>query len=60
MKAKKLVYALPALILAIIHLVEAQQLPKPARIGYLEEGSAVGSGDLFGRVPKADDAARMG
>src|SRR5262245_28406075 len=47
MKAKKLVYALPALILAIIHLVEAQQLPKPARIGYLEEGSAVGSGDLL-------------
>jgi putative ABC transport system substrate-binding protein len=35
MKAKILVYALPALILAIIHLAEAQQPKKVPRIGYL-------------------------
>jgi ABC-type uncharacterized transport system substrate-binding protein len=35
MKAKILVYALPALILAIIHLAESQQPKKVPRIGYL-------------------------
>src|SRR5262245_46018302 len=35
MKAKILVYALPALILTIIHLAEAQQAKKIPRIGYL-------------------------
>ena len=35
MKAKILVYALPALILAAIHLAEAQQAGKVSRIGYL-------------------------
>ena len=35
MKAKILVYALPALILATIHLAEAQQPKKVPRIGYL-------------------------
>ena len=40
MKAKILVYALPALILATIHLAEAQQLTKVPRIGYLHPGSA--------------------
>ena len=35
MKAKILVYALPALILTTIHLTEAQQPKKVFRIGYL-------------------------
>ena len=35
MKAKILVYALPALILTTIHLAEAQQPKKVPRIGYL-------------------------
>jgi putative ABC transport system substrate-binding protein len=35
MKAKILVYALSALILATIHLAEAQQPRKVPRIGYL-------------------------
>ena len=35
MKAKILVYALPALILATIHLVEAQQAKKIPRVGIL-------------------------
>jgi putative ABC transport system substrate-binding protein len=35
MKAKILVYALPALIVTIIHLAEAQQAEKVFRIGYL-------------------------
>ena len=35
MKAKILVYALPALILATIHLAEAQQAKKVFRIGLL-------------------------
>jgi hypothetical protein len=35
MKTKILVYALPALILATIHLAEAQQPKKIPRIGYL-------------------------
>ena len=35
MKAKILVYALPALILATIHLADAQQAKKVFRIGYL-------------------------
>ena len=35
MKAKILVYALPALILATIHLAEAQQPTKVFRIGFL-------------------------
>ena len=34
MKAKILVYALPALILATIHLAEAQQPKKVPRIGF--------------------------
>src|SRR5215471_1461830 len=45
MKAKVLVYALPALILAIIHLAEAQQPKKVARIGYLGS-SRTGSTDF--------------
>jgi putative ABC transport system substrate-binding protein len=40
MKAKILVYALPALILATIHLAEAQQPKKVPRIGFLSFGSA--------------------
>ena len=35
MKAKILVYALPALILTTIHLAEAQQLRKTSQIGLL-------------------------
>jgi len=35
MKAKFLVYALPALIFTIIHLAEAQQAKKTPRIGLL-------------------------
>ena len=35
MKAKILLYALPALILTTIHLAEAQQAEKVFRIGYL-------------------------
>ena len=35
MKAKILVYALPALILATIHLAEAQQPKKVPQIGFL-------------------------
>jgi putative ABC transport system substrate-binding protein len=35
MKAKLLAYALPALILANIHLADAQQPKKIPRIGYL-------------------------
>jgi putative tryptophan/tyrosine transport system substrate-binding protein len=41
MKAKLLVYALPALILTTIHLADAQQPKKIPRIGYL---TGVGSG----------------
>jgi putative ABC transport system substrate-binding protein len=36
MKAKILVYALPALIFATNHFAEAQQPAKISRIGYLE------------------------
>src|SRR5262250_2650708 len=39
MKAKMLVYLLPALILATIHLAEAQQPAKVPRIGYLVASS---------------------
>jgi hypothetical protein len=39
MRAKILVYALPVLILATIHLAEAQQSTKIPRIGYLAAGS---------------------
>jgi len=39
MKAKILVYALPALILTTIHLAEAQQPGKVYRIGFLSAGS---------------------
>jgi hypothetical protein len=35
MKAKILVYALPALVLTIIHLAQAQQPEKVFRLGYL-------------------------
>src|SRR5262245_17082091 len=38
MKAKILVYALPALIFTIIHLAEAEQPKKVPRIGYLSSG----------------------
>src|SRR5262245_64056470 len=38
MKAKILVYALPALIFTINHLAEAQQPKKVPRIGYLSSG----------------------
>ena len=40
MKAKILVFALPALILATIHLAEAQQATKVPRIGCLPLPSA--------------------
>jgi putative ABC transport system substrate-binding protein len=40
MKAKILVYALPALILTTIHLAEAQQPKKIPRIGFLGTGTA--------------------
>jgi putative tryptophan/tyrosine transport system substrate-binding protein len=40
MKAKILVYALPALIIAIIHFAEAQQPKKVPRIGFLSGTSA--------------------
>ena len=43
MKAKMLVYALPALILATIHLAEAQQAGKIFRIGFLDQSTASGS-----------------
>jgi putative tryptophan/tyrosine transport system substrate-binding protein len=43
MKAKILVYALPVLILATIHLAEAQQPTKVPRIGYLQGGSLAAS-----------------
>src|SRR5262245_23406462 len=43
MKAKILVYALPALILATIHLAEAQQSGKVPRIGYLDLSTASGN-----------------
>ena len=40
MKAKILVYALLVLILATIHLAEAQQTKKVPRIGYLAPSDA--------------------
>src|SRR5215831_7921921 len=43
MKAKILVYALPALILTIIHLAEAQQPKKIPRVGYF---TCVGSAPI--------------
>jgi putative tryptophan/tyrosine transport system substrate-binding protein len=48
MKAKILVYALPALILATIHLAEAQQPAKIPRIGVLYPGSSGPSPQLDG------------
>src|SRR5215831_12411906 len=46
MKAKMLVYALPALILATIHLAEAQQAGKVFSIGFLDNSTASGSAVL--------------
>jgi putative tryptophan/tyrosine transport system substrate-binding protein len=46
MKAKILVYALPALILTTIHLASAQQPAKVPRIGVLLAGSGGGPGEL--------------
>ena len=46
MKAKILVYALPALILATIHFAEAQQPEKVPRIGFLDLSTASGSAVL--------------
>jgi putative ABC transport system substrate-binding protein len=46
MKAKILIYALPALILAAIHLAQAQQPGKIFRIGYLDVTTASGSAVL--------------
>jgi putative tryptophan/tyrosine transport system substrate-binding protein len=43
MKAKILVYALPVLILATVHLADAQQPTKVPRIGYLQGGSLAAS-----------------
>jgi putative ABC transport system substrate-binding protein len=54
MKAKILVYALPALILANIHLVEAQQPAKIPRIGWVS-----GSGDRNTPGPQVE-AFRQG
>jgi hypothetical protein len=45
MKAKILVYALPALILATIHLSQAQQTKKIPRIGYIAARSAPEAGE---------------
>ena len=45
MKAKILAYALPALILATIHLADAQQPKKVPRVGYMAAGSR--SSDSF-------------
>jgi putative ABC transport system substrate-binding protein len=42
MKAKILVYALPAFILATVNLAEAQQARKVSSIGFLSSGSASG------------------
>jgi putative ABC transport system substrate-binding protein len=47
MKAKILVYALPALILATVHLVEAQQPDRTARIGYLDDGTTTTNVELL-------------
>ena len=47
MKAKLLVYALPALVLTIIHLVQAQQPGKVFRIGILDPSTASGSAVLW-------------
>jgi ABC-type uncharacterized transport system substrate-binding protein len=47
MKAKILAYALPALILATIHLAEAQQPTKIPRIGFL---SALSSSPMSARI----------
>jgi len=54
MKAKFLVYVLPALIFAAIHLVEAQQPKKIPRIGYVS-----GTGDATNQGPYVD-ALRQG
>ena len=43
MKAKILVYALPALILATIHLAEAQQPKKIPQIGFLSSAAPSGT-----------------
>jgi putative ABC transport system substrate-binding protein len=45
MKAKILVYALPALILITIHFAEAQQAKRVPQIGYLVMRSAPGAND---------------
>jgi putative ABC transport system substrate-binding protein len=42
MKTKIFVYALPALILVTIHLVEAQQPKKVPQIGYVASGYGPG------------------
>jgi hypothetical protein len=42
MKAKILAYALPILILATIHLADAQQPKKIARIGFLSSAAPPG------------------
>jgi putative ABC transport system substrate-binding protein len=47
MKAKILVYALPALILAMIHLAEAQQAKKIPRIGVLSPSAASPRLEIF-------------
>src|SRR5215472_8730355 len=46
MKAKILLYALPALILAIVHLAGAQQPKKVPRIGFLDNSTVTGSAVL--------------
>src|ERR1700752_3504329 len=46
MKTKILVYALPVLILAAVHLAEAQQTRKVARLGFLDNSTASGSAVL--------------
>src|SRR5262245_11723261 len=53
MKAKMLVYALPALILATIQFAEAQQTKKIPRIGYLALGTLT-------TTPYRTDAFRQG
>jgi ABC-type uncharacterized transport system substrate-binding protein len=58
MKAKILVYALPALILTIIHLVEAQQPGKVNRIGLLSGGSP--SAGLTGLGPLLQGLRELG
>jgi hypothetical protein len=58
MKAKILVYV-AALILAAVHLADAQQTGKIVRIGFLDSSTALGSAVFMGRVPAGAAQAWM-